>query len=306
MRSSIREQAPLGILLLLGLWSIATMTLWGFAFFHAPGVTPEWLLRAQAACFGTGESGLPDTYGWTVLILAPLSMLAAIFVSFRYEIDEGFSYIRGTRGWRSISILLVVLVIGESIWIAGRIRSGLGVINTSYNSVDSGGLPEHYARQFKPAPNFKLVDQSGGNVSLSEFKGNSVFLSFFFAHCKTVCPVLVKTMQEASERTGGKIPLLMITLDPWRDTPRDLPSLAEAWGFKGNQKVLSGDIESVNGVIKNFEVPTDRSDKDGNIVHPALVYVIGPGGEIAYSFNNPPASWLVDAVARLEGEERNP
>ena len=54
--------------------------------------------------------------------------------------------------------------------------------------------------------------------------------------------------------------------------------------------------------IKLFEVPTQRSEKDGEITHPPIVYVINSQGDISYTFNNPPVAWIVDAVNALRGD----
>ncbi len=94
-------------------------------------------------------------------------------------------------------------------------------------------------------------------------------------------------------------PLLIVTLDPWRDTPSSLLQQAEAWGLKHKQHFLSGEASSVNALLNSLSVPRERSPIDGDLVHPGLVYLIDREGLIAYSFNNPSVKWLTEAYKRL-------
>ena len=41
-----------------------------------------------------------------------------------------------------------------------------------------------------------------------------------------------------------------------------------------------------------------RNEKTGDIIHPALVYVISPESKITYTFNNPSPKWLSQAVQK--------
>ena len=195
---AVEERRYSAVLYLIGLWLLATMALWGFAFYHTSGATPEWLRRAQSACFGTDESGLPDTYGWTVLIIAPLSMLLAVITTFKNEICHELSCLLESRRWKILIAGFAMLFALESLWIGDRIKTGLAILNTTYDSLDSGKLPLTYPRTSKPAPQFDLVDQNSKSVSTSSLQGKTVVVSFFFAHCHTVCPVIIKTLQQAS------------------------------------------------------------------------------------------------------------
>ena len=278
-------------------WLMVTMFLWWFALYQTPEAAPDWLVRARAVCFGTDETGLPDTYGWWVLILAPLSFLAALLVTFSSELTEGVPKASASTAGKFNLLLLTLLVITECAWATQRIREGLAIANADYGPDISTALPEGYPKTMRPAPPFALVDQDGQRVSLEELKGNSVILTFAFAHCKTVCPTLVNTGRMAmNELAEDRARLLVITLDPWRDTPGALPSLAKRWKFSKKSHLLSGEVSEVNNVLASYNVPTTRSDKTGDIVHPALVYILDPDMKIAYTFNNPPRSWLTQAV----------
>ena len=127
-----------------------------------------------------------------------------------------------------------------------------------------------------------------------------VILTFAFAHCKTVCPTLISSSKNAiSGENEVKTQLIVITLDPWRDTPSALASIRKKWGLGNNAHVLSGEIEEVKEVHKRYELMATRDESTGDVVHPALVYVIDPAGKLAYTFNNPSTKWLRASVSLL-------
>lgn len=276
------------------------MAIWGFAFYRVPATDADWLVRAQAVCFGTDASGLPDGYGWAVLTLAPLSFVVAIFIALGSEIKNGISSIFNSKIGPIIIAVFGVVLIAEASWVTSQIQTGLSIRYADYGPDEAGALPENYPQTTTPAADFKLIDQDGETVSLEYFKGRVVIVAFAFAHCTTICPAIVQTVKNAAD-TFSELPvsLLLITLDPWRDTPSSLPSLAKRWKLGKNQHLLSGNIEAVEKTIADYNVATSRNEKDGDITHPAIVYILSPNGEISYTFNNPSIPWIRDGVSRL-------
>jgi cytochrome oxidase Cu insertion factor (SCO1/SenC/PrrC family) len=277
-------------------WLIVTLILWFMAFFSAGDATPEWLVRAQAVCFGTTKTGLPDTYGWFVLILAPLSFLGALFVVYGAEVGRGLGVLSASSIGSGIVSLLFVAVLSEAIWVGGRISKGIELANVSYEFVDENSFPVDYPVLNQEASDFTLIDQYGDEITLSSFKDQPVLITFAFAHCTTVCPVLVRNVMEAMKDLNGEgIRALVISLDPWRDTPGSLPALAKKWNAPEGVHLLSGEVEAVNAVLDAYNVARTRDEKTGDVVHPALVYVVNSNGSLQYALNSPKVSWLVDA-----------
>jgi cytochrome oxidase Cu insertion factor (SCO1/SenC/PrrC family) len=76
--------------------------------------------------------------------------------------------------------------------------------------------------------------------------------------------------------------LLVVTLDPWRDTPGRLPTIASTWKLEGDAHVLSGPPDDVERVLSAWRVPRTRNLKTGDIAHPSIVYVVNAQGRITY------------------------
>jgi protein SCO1 len=132
-------------------------------------------------------------------------------------------------------------------------------------------------------PALSLTDQSGREVTLESFRGRPVIVTFAFAHCETICPLIVADVLAARRQIDGAAPaVLIVTLDPWRDTAARLPAIARAWGLGEDTHVLSGPADDVERALNRWRVPRTRNPRTGDISHPSIVYVVGADGRIAY------------------------
>jgi cytochrome oxidase Cu insertion factor (SCO1/SenC/PrrC family) len=67
------------------------------------------------------------------------------------------------------------------------------------------------------APDFRLTNQFGQQVSLSAFRGKVVILAFADSECTTVCPLTTVSMLEAKQmlgRAGQNVQLLGVDANP--------------------------------------------------------------------------------------------
>jgi protein SCO1 len=83
------------------------------------------------------------------------------------------------------------------------------------------------------APAFALTDHRGETVGLDAFRGQPVLLFFGFTHCPDVCPLTLtrlNTVLDGMGRRGDEVRVLLVTVDPERDTPDALARYVEAFG----------------------------------------------------------------------------
>jgi protein SCO1/2 len=136
-------------------------------------------------------------------------------------------------------------------------------------------------------------------VTLDAFRGRPVIVTFAFAHCATVCPLIVSEVLDARRQIEAARPaILVVTLDPWRDTPGRLPSIAEAWKLDGDAHVLSGAPDAVERTLNAWRVPRTRNMKTGDVLHPAIIYIVSADGRITYVLNGG-ADAIASAVRAL-------
>lgn len=297
------ESRTAGTLLLA--WAVATAALWGLAFYPANAAEAGLLVRAQVACFGRTPGGLPEPYGWMLLVLAPGSFVAALLAVYRAELRALWVRARHTPVVAMALLAGTGALMAEAHWVGGRIAEARRVQAAALAPFAMPeSLPESYPRTHDPLPEFSLVDQHGAQVNAQSLTGQVTLLTFVFAHCQTMCPTLVKTLKDVRAELGPTTPVAvaLITLDPWRDTPAALPSLVKPWGATGPQdRVLSGTPEQVNAALDAFGVARSRDGKNGDVGHAPVVMVVDAQGKVAYRFNGPPVEWLATAVQRLGG-----
>ncbi|MBI3993694.1 MAG: SCO family protein [Candidatus Lambdaproteobacteria bacterium] len=294
--------ANLSLLMLL-LWLAATMSWWGLAFAPQGGTAPVWLARLQSVCFGTQANGLPAPYGWGALIAGPLGMLALLWLGWTQELLAGLRALGRRPLGMGLMWLVALALVLETGWVAMRLGQGLLGAGGPQVNQSIAPLPAGYPRLERPAPDFVLVDQHGAKLSLAHLRGRPAIVSFGFGHCETVCPLVLRTVARSAKELAATVnpALVVITMDPWRDTPSALEGLRRNWELPERTLMLSGDVERVNRVLDQFGVARRRDERTGVIDHVPLVFVLDRDLRIVYALNNPPVSWIVEAVRRADG-----
>ncbi len=125
--------------------------------------------------------------------------------------------------WRLASRLAVVtlallVVLAVAIFSLRNFAAGQPLANNpatngdSSQGTDLGGVP---------APDFRLTDQFGKPVSLSQFRGKPVVLTFLYTHCPDVCPLIAEQLHSVMLDLGKdaqRVGVLAVSVEPKRDT----------------------------------------------------------------------------------------
>jgi protein SCO1/2 len=273
-----------------------TTAWWALALWPAGAGTPAWVLRTREVCFGTSASGLPDAGGWLLLIGQPLGMLIVLVAVWPAELRAGLARLLA----RATGQLAAGVV--AAAFLAGLFSVAVRVTGSEGEPFSAGPYREMAAeltRISDAPPAFDLVDQHGQLTSMDAFRGRPVLVAFAYAHCETICPAVVRDVIDAQARLTDRAPaVLIVTLDPWRDTPARLPAIASAWKLPPEAHVLSGEPDQVERALNAWRIPRARNERTGDLSHPSLVYVIDPGGRIAYALTGH-ADQIVAAVRAL-------
>lgn len=274
-RSDARASVlPLAALALVG---IITAGWWALALWPVAN-EPGWLASTRVACFGTRDDGLPSAGGWVLLIGEPIGMLGVLMAVWGRSVREGLRRALGGRVGRSLVATAGLLMVAGVAAATMRVRNA--TVAEPFAANEFGSV----APVDRPAPALALIDQTGAEVRLTAFVGRPVLVTFAFAHCTTVCPaqvqgVLQARRQAARGESDGPASLI-VTVDPWRDTPSRLPAIAEGWKLQPDEHVLSGSIEAVQATLAAWRIRIQRDTLTGDVGHPATVYLIGRDGRI--------------------------
>jgi protein SCO1/2 len=254
---------------------LVTVGWWALALWPTSTHVPEWLLRTRLVCFGDRGDGLPNASGWLVLIGQPASMFGFLFIVWSADVVRSLRAVWSTRAGRMLSLATsAALLIAAS-------AAALRVVRPQ--PLAAAALPSTAVRRMAEVPPLTLVDQNAVRVDVAQFRGRPIVVAFAYAHCETVCPLIVHDVIAAVRQTAVLEPVgLIITVDPWRDTPARLPAIARRWQVPRSVHVLSGTVAEVNGVLEAWEVGSARDPVTGEITHGGNVYVIARDGHSAF------------------------
>ena len=259
----------------LGFILVATIGWWALALWPLPNAPPAWLTRTREVCFGAVHNGLPTAAGWMVLILEPLTLVGALLVVWGQEVRQGVRVLWAGGMGRGLMAVAVLTVAGGLTLAAGRVMATA----TSGEPFDPAATS--VTPRSGPPPPLALVDQTGAGFSWTRLDDRPAVVGFAYGHCATVCPTLVHDLVAA--RGGAASPaLVLVTLDPRRDTPSRLASVANEWGLAAGDFLLGGEVAEVEATIAQWGIPWQRDSLTGEIAHGTQLFVVGPEGRMEW------------------------
>ena len=108
------------------------------------------------------------------------------------------------------------------------------------------------------APNFRLTDHFGNSVALDQFsEGRVVLLTFLYTYCPDICPIVahhVKSVHETLGDDAGEVSIVVVSVDPERDTVERAREYSEAWGMAANWAYLVGSEDELSPVWAAYYV----------------------------------------------------
>ena len=127
-----------------------------------------------------------------------------------------------------------------------------------------------------------LIDQSGKQIELDVYRGHPVLITMFYAHCPYVCPLIINTLQRTeSELTFDQrhqLRVLLVSLDPERDTVHQLADAARKQNVDTSRWILARanttDVRRLAAVlgIRFRKLP------DGEFNHTTLITLLDEKG----------------------------
>jgi len=112
-------------------------------------------------------------------------------------------------------------------------------------------------------------------------KWSAVFFGYTF--CPDVCPTTLQSLAEAQDRLGSKaasLQVVFITVDPTRDTPRQLKAYLSSPAFPKGAVGLTGAPAQVAAAAKAYRVfyQNQGAGADYSVEHSSAVYLMDRQG----------------------------
>lgn len=142
--------------------------------------------------------------------------------------------------------------------------------------------------QARELEDFQLTDQAGQPLTKATLAGKPTLAFFGFTHCPDVCPTTLAMLAQAKKAAGTDLRVLLVSVDPARDTPEALEKYVHAFdpGFAG----ATGTQEAIDGVTRDFGVAVQKVELSGGdytMDHSAAVFLLNDQTQLAAVFTAP-------------------
>ncbi|GAC1403899.1 MAG: hypothetical protein NVS4B12_19030 [Ktedonobacteraceae bacterium] len=129
------------------------------------------------------------------------------------------------------------------------------------------------------APNFTLTDQNGKQVSLSQFKGRPVVLTFLYTHCPDQCPLTAERLHSSMISLGNdasKVGVIAVSTDPKGDTQQAAQKFTLQHNMQDYWHYLVGTQETLAPVWTAYNVYAQGQQQ--SVDHTLAIYIIDKQG----------------------------
>ena len=129
---------------------------------------------------------------------------------------------------------------------------------------------------------FTLTGSDGKPFSSTQIAGKPYLIFFGFTHCPDVCPTTLARLAKLRAQVPGgesKLPILFVSVDPERDTPREVGRYSQLFGTPVIG--LTGSPAAVEKVKKQFGVFSQKVPSEGreySVDHTASVFLMDGQG----------------------------
>lgn len=161
-----------------------------------------------------------------------------------------------------------------------------------------------------PAPNFTLINTDKEPVELKKYEGKVVLITSIYLSCTETCPLIIDqlraTLDSVDESQLANLEVLIITMQPEKDTPEMLARVEEFYrADRYPIQMLSGEPDTVHKTLDLYGVSRIVDEQTGNIGHVNLFVMIDAKGEIAFRFSlgDSQQDWMAQALQVLLTEK---
>ena len=156
-------------------------------------------------------------------------------------------------------------------------------------------------------PDFKLRNQDGHEIRLSQFHGSNLLVTFIYTRCPlpNFCPLVTRNFAviekqlAANPRLNGKTHLLSVSFDPDHDTPERLRAYGATYIGSGAKDAFADwdfavpEKPVLIEMARFFDVGI-TNEPDQTITHTLSTTLIGPDGKVIRFY--PGNDWTPEQV----------
>jgi cytochrome oxidase Cu insertion factor (SCO1/SenC/PrrC family) len=250
-------------------------------------------------CFGFDPATGEFEMAYVAMLFAnPLLLAAILFAVWNGELRRGVR--ENGRGVRRVA--------GAGIATTLVAAGAFTMLDAPVSSAELP-FPAEDLRTAYEAPDFRLESHRGGELALSDFADKVVVLTSIYSCCPTACPLILQQAQRVIASLGeaerSEVVVLAISMDPERDTPEALATMARAHGVDPEVfHLLTGDADTTFAALDRLGIERRTDPDTGLIDHTSVFLLVDRGGRIAYRFamGEQQERWFSTALRMLIAE----
>jgi len=167
----------------------------------------------------------------------------------------------------------------------------IGVVSLPENTNRTSQVEPLAPSPDKSLLDYKFTNELGQAVSLNDFRGQALAITFFYTRCPLpeYCPRLSKNFQEASQKlkaTAGAPTnwhFISVSFDPQADTPQILKNYGQSYGYDPEHwSFFTGPLDKIAALARGSGVTYET--EAGTINHNFRTLIIDPTGHLQMIF----------------------
>jgi protein SCO1/2 len=186
-------------------------------------------------------------------------------------------------------LIRATLVVGAELpYLSSITKTGSAPLPDDARTTIPAAAGVHFLQPGDTVPDTPVIDQDGKPMSLKDYRGSAVAVSFIYTRCPLTqfCPLIdrrfgeVQQLAAADPLVKGKVKLLSISFDPQFDRAAVLRGHAKKVGAEPEVwRFATGEEAVVDRLAAAFGVNVIR-EKDGSITHNLRTAVIDSSGHV--------------------------
>ena len=135
------------------------------------------------------------------------------------------------------------------------------------------------------APDFRLTDQNGSAINLSDFRGQVVVLTFMDSECQDTCPLTAAQLRQAYQHLdqieASQVAFIGVNVNIEANAITDVYEITKSWRLEEipSWHFLTGSREELEPVWKAYAIAVEPLPDGNAIMHTPGVFLIDPSGQ---------------------------
>ena len=124
------------------------------------------------------------------------------------------------------------------------------------------------------APDFALTDERGRPVTMRQFRGRPVAVTFLYTTCEDTCPAQAQQIKGALDQLDRPVPALAIAVDPPRDNPARAREFLDKYDLAGRMRWVLGSKPELERLWRGFAIQEQLPERE----HQARIVLVDGDG----------------------------